>query len=198
MADNQPIISPSEEWRDIPGWEGYYQASNCGRIRSVEREVHHVDGRVRELQSKVLKPRTTPQGRPAVNLCRGGKCKNHTIHSLVMSAFFGSRPEGKIIRHLNDDPWDNRLSNLAYGSHHENMWDCIANGGHHELNKTHCPRGHELAIWNTTRATRKKGYRDCLSCNRARARIQKNPTLDLKAVSDFYYKDLVSRNGDSS
>lgn len=182
--------SPQTEiWRPIPGWEGHYEASNHGRIRSINRAVFHTDGRTRHLTGRVLKERATLQGRPMVNLCRDGKCKNHTTHSLIAATFIGPRPQGAIIRHLNDDPWDNRVENLAYGSHHENVWDCIRNGGHPALNKTHCPRGHELVDWNLTKAHARKGYRDCLACNRARAWMKRHPEeTSLQVVSDRYFE----------
>lgn len=145
----------TEIWRPIPSWEGYYEASNHGRIRSINRTVRHAYG-IRHVTGKILKETSNAQGRPMVNLCRGGKCKNHTIHSLIAATFIGPRPQGAIIRHLNDDPWDNRVENLAYGTPHENTWDCIRNGGHPELNKTHCPRGHALIEWNLTKAHAKK------------------------------------------
>lgn len=186
-----------EVWRPIPGWSGYYEASNYGRIRSTNRTVRHTDGRVRELTGKVLKQRPNPQGRPMVNLCKEGRCKNHTIHSLVAAAFIGPRPQGLVIRHLNDDPWDNRVENLAYGTHKENVLDCISNGGNACLNKTHCPRGHELVEWNLTRASAQKGYRDCLACNRARAWIQcHSGNHDLQDVADRYFeREREARNG---
>ena len=182
--------SPQTEiWRPIPGWEGYYEASTHGRIRGINRAVFHADGRTRHLTGRVRKECANPQGRPMVNLCRDGKCKNHTIHSLIAATFIGPRPQGAIIRHLNDDPWDNRVENLAYGSHHENMWDCISNGGHPELNKTHCPRGHELVDWNLTKANARKGYRDCLACNRARSWMKRHPEeTSLQVVSDRYFE----------
>lgn len=179
----------TEIWRPIPGWEGYYEASNHGRIRSVNRTVRHSYGRTRHLTGRVLKERANPQGRPMVNLCHDGKYKNHTIHSLIAATFIGPRPQGAIIRHLNDDPWDNRVENLAYGTPHENTWDCIRNGGHPELNKTHCPRGHELVEWNLTKVNARKGYRDCLACNRARAWMQRHlDETSLQVVSDRYFE----------
>ena len=177
-----------EEWRPIPGWETHYEASSIGRIRSIPHPVHCGGGRTRITTATVLKPRADVHGRPHVNLCRDGACRNHTPGSLVAAAFHGSRPNGMLVRHLNDDPWDNRPENLAYGTKSENTWDCIANGNHNELAKTHCPRGHELNDQNLTAASARRGYRDCLACNRARAWIAKRGG-DLQTVSDRYYRE---------
>ena len=176
-----------EEWLPIPGWEGAYEGSSLGNIRSVERAVTDKIGRVRTFPSKVLKPRPGVKGQPFVNLCRDGACKNYTPGSLVALTFHGPRPEGEVVRHLNDDPWDNRPENIKYGAQRENVWDCIANGNHSELSKTHCPRRHELHDGNITEAGRRRGFRDCLACNRARAYISKRGG-DLQEVSDAYYQ----------
>lgn len=189
MPRTRTSAKQAEIWKPIPGWDGYYEASNIGRIRGVDRVVAKSDGTWQHLRRKVLKLRPNAQGRPMVNLCRDGICRNHTIHALVAAAFIGPRPPGAIIRHLNDDPWDNRVENLAYGTQHENTWDCIRNGGNSALNRTHCPRGHELVEWNLTRTSALKGYRDCLACNRARAWMKRHPEVNsLQEVSDRYFE----------
>jgi len=183
-------LESPEEWRPIPGWEGMYEASSHGRIRSIDREVPDSCWGTRKVRGKILKLRRSPQNRPLVNLCRNSVCKNVTVHSLVMAAFVGPRPEGQVIRHLNDDPWDNRLENLAYGTQRDNAHDLIRNGRHFDTNKTHCPRGHDLVAPNLVACTARKGYRDCLACSRARAYRQKRGG-DLQLISDSYFEKIM-------
>lgn len=112
-----------ELWKDIIGYEGIYQVSNYGTIRALERMVNHHLGGKRKIKGKTLKPFLNTQGYYQVNLCKNGKRKPYTIHKLVMLAFVGERPADMEIRHLNSKCTDNRLCNLAYGTHSENMID---------------------------------------------------------------------------
>lgn len=78
-----------------------------------------------------LKPQKAKDGRLAVMLFSGTKAsrKRMLVHRLVLLAFFGPCPPGMESRHLNDVPTDNRLANLAWGTHVENCKDRDGNGG---------------------------------------------------------------------
>jgi len=89
-----------------------------------------------------------------------------SVHSLVLEAFVEPRPDGMLGLHRDDVKWHNHVSNLYWGSAADNMRDCIRNGRHGGLNKTHCPRGHEFAGWNLVSAS--LPARICRACNRAR------------------------------
>lgn len=116
----------SEVWRDIPGYEGLYQASTEGRIRSLTRQITQI-GRwgtpfTRTVKGRILRPgRYCPSGHVSVVLGRGSN--GSPVHQLVMLTFVSPAPEGQEVRHLNGDPTDNRLDNLAYGSRTENILD---------------------------------------------------------------------------
>jgi len=97
-----------EKWRPIPGYEGRYEVSNFGRVKSLK-GTH-----------KFLKPGLR-NGYPSVLLCVGGEKKNRTVHSLVCEAFYGPRPEMHEVMHLDGDKANNRLSNLSYGTSSENQ-----------------------------------------------------------------------------
>ena len=79
---------------------------------------------------KLMKLRPHSQGYKLVRLCHQGEWKDYTVHSLVLLTFVGERPEGLCIRHLNSDPSDNSLSNLAYGTLSENQLDRTDFGTH--------------------------------------------------------------------
>lgn len=123
----------SEIWKDIPGYEGRYQASTEGRIRSIDRRVkvtrvNTPEAFPRALTGRILRPiQYDSTGHVAVNLSGGGRRKN-PVHQLVMKTFVGPVPEKHIIRHLNGEALDNRLENLAYGTHRENILDDYRNG----------------------------------------------------------------------
>lgn len=122
-----------EEWRDIPEYEGYYQVSNLGRVKSLERTVERVSkwGTLDRMpiKEKILKPCKVVDGYLSVNLYLNKKHRQRKIHILVASAFIGPRPENCVIRHLDGNPENNRLDNLKYGTQSENIIDCYRYNG---------------------------------------------------------------------
>lgn len=70
---------------------------------------------------------TYANGYRVVGLSKGATFKSFTVHSLIALTFHGERPEGMLIRHLNDNPVDNRLINLEYGTTADNIADYIRN-----------------------------------------------------------------------
>lgn len=185
MADNQPI---TETWLPIPGHEGSYEVSDQGRVRSLDRRVPCDHGATRKVRGLMLKPSVTEGSDYArVNISR----KPRNIHHLVMLAFVGPLPEGMVTRHLNGDPLDNRLVNLRYGTYAENSADMIRHGTSFQRNKTHCVRGHVLAVPNLNTWMLERGYRTCKACTRARAKLQKRPYLDLDSTADEKYAAIM-------
>ena len=107
------------EWRPVPGWEGLYEVSDDGQVRAPGK----MDSRGRWRKPRVLAGSRQSEGYLGVILCRNGKPYNRRVHQLVAEAFLGPRPDGQLVRHLNSDPTDNRLCNLAYGTNSENAQD---------------------------------------------------------------------------
>lgn len=104
-----------EIWKDVPGWEGLYQVSDLGIIRSLDRAVPRGDGFMN------LKGKITAQtlmldgsGRLMVKLCRNNGSKPRYVHTLVALAFLGERPDKHEIHHIDENVRNNRLSNLEY------------------------------------------------------------------------------------
>ncbi|WP_299315526.1 NUMOD4 motif-containing HNH endonuclease [uncultured Halomonas sp.] len=119
-----------EIWRDVPGYEGRYEVSDKGRVRSRDRQVEATTRQGTTYYSRrrgrLLRPgRMNAFGHLSVAI---GKGNSRTVHSLVMEAFIGPRPDGFDIRHLNGDGSDNRLVNLEYGSRSENNRDIARHG----------------------------------------------------------------------
>jgi hypothetical protein len=115
-------VYPNEEWRDIPRSIGY-QASNLGRIRS-----RWVSGKGRRGSYlgdawHVLKPHRMANGKQLVSILVDGVRKTRSVHQLVLEAFVGPRPPDMECRHLDGNPANNRLDNLAWGTHQENIDD---------------------------------------------------------------------------
>lgn len=116
-----------EVWKDIPGYEGYYQASTIGRIRSVDREVVFKNGRIRNFKGQILKIDNSSDSNLRVALSKY-TLRHYTVHRLIMLTFKGERPEGYDICHKNGDYTDNRLENLRYDTKSQNMIDMYRYG----------------------------------------------------------------------
>lgn len=109
----------SEMWKDIKGYEGLYQVSNLGNVRSLE----HLDKNKRNrIVGRVLKPGMKAYGYLQVGLRDGyGKQKNYYVHRLVMEAFVGECPDGCEVNHIDENKANNNISNLEYVTHKTNM-----------------------------------------------------------------------------
>ena len=115
----------NEVWKDIPGFEGLYQASNQGRIRSLDREVRHNYGGTAVKKGKIITPHIT-QPYPGAEL-RWSACLTKDKHTktiswarCIYSAFYGPIPEGMQVNHIDEDPTNNRLENLNLMTPKEN------------------------------------------------------------------------------
>ena len=123
----------NEIWKNIPGWEGLYQASSLGRVRSLERTVSGVDswGRSwsRNYPSKLLTQHKVGIGYKVVCLTVGGRSQNKYVHRLVCAAFYGDCPiDKRDAAHEDGDPANNNPANLRWASSAENQRDKLRHG----------------------------------------------------------------------
>jgi hypothetical protein len=114
-----------EIWKDIPGYENYYQVSNIGRIKGIKRKLFKNTklGFIMPaiLEEKYLSSTLTKQGYHRVCLCVKSMPRKYFVHYLVMMSFVGLRPKGAHVNHKNGITWDNRLENLEYATPDENI-----------------------------------------------------------------------------
>lgn len=109
-------IDPAfEEWRPVAGYNGWYEVSSLGRVRS----------RAKGTTVRILKPGIASHGYPTVSLGRGN---TRTVHSLVAAAFLGPRPVGADICHRNGVRADPRAANLYYATRSDNNRDIVYHG----------------------------------------------------------------------
>ena len=108
-----------EIWRDIEGFEGIYQISSQGRVKSLKR----IDNNNHPIKEKILKPNIDNRegkGCLRVRLCKNGKQKFFQIHRLVYETFVGKIPDDMQCNHINEKKDDNRLENLNLMTPKEN------------------------------------------------------------------------------
>lgn len=124
--NSTPQDKNDEKWLPVPGFSKY-EASNTGRIRSWF--LPTCNGVKRRLAPLIMKQHPDRDGYPSVVLVSDDKRKLEVKTGvLVLLAFVGPRPEGLVMRHLNDVKADNYLCNLAWGTQAENIEDRWKNG----------------------------------------------------------------------
>ena len=110
-----------EIWKPISGYEGFYEVSNLGRIRSLERIVECSDGRKRKIKDRTLKGSSYSGGYSGVTLHKDGCAKFVNIHRIVAEAFVPNPLEKEEVNHKDENPSNNHASNLEWVTHKENI-----------------------------------------------------------------------------
>ena len=102
-------------WKDVPGYEGFYQVSDCGQVKSLSRTVIRKNGLQYYIKEKILKPRISNKGYGYyyVNLHKGDSQKSFFIHRLVMYTF-SHIDETMTVNHIDENKKNNHISNLEY------------------------------------------------------------------------------------
>ena len=109
----------NEIWKPVSGFEGYYEVSSLGRIRSVERYVKQAD-HLRYVKPKIKQITIGRGGYPSVTLCKNRRSRQYRIHRLVAEAFIPNPDNKPFVDHLNTDRTDFRIENLRWVDAGEN------------------------------------------------------------------------------
>lgn len=117
-----------EDWRAVVGWEGRYEVSDKGRVRSVERTAHFSDGRVRVFPSVMRATHVDTFGYEKLTLKRPGCQERVPVHHLVAAAWIGPRPPGWQVCHADGNCTNNGVGNLRYDTAAGNRADSIRHG----------------------------------------------------------------------
>lgn len=114
-------IMQAEIWKDIPGYEGYYQVNNFGVVRSLDKFVREAGGKSRIMRSAILKLFLT-KGYFRCGLTINKTQRIYYVHQLVAMAFLNYKPNGRfiVVDHINNIKTDNRLENLQIVSQRHN------------------------------------------------------------------------------
>lgn len=194
MAAEQSTQTTPETWKPVVGYEGYYEVSDHGNVRSVFRFVRGKSGKPRPVNGRPRMAWTTRGGYLRVGLSANGETRRFMVHRLVLEAFTGPCPVGMEACHGDGNPVNNHLENLRWDTKRENMNDRTRHGNCWESQKSRCPRGHLLESPNLRTGQFKVGKRACLACSRARGYLQYHPDLkgNFQKISDSYYRVLMS------
>jgi hypothetical protein len=109
-----------ETWKAVAGFEGFYEVSDLGRVRSVGRVITTKNGVKRTVHQRILRPGTDKDGYFQVVLCKDGINRVMTVHRLVGIAFVNNPEKKEQINHLDESKQNNKATNLEWATHKEN------------------------------------------------------------------------------
>ena len=163
-----------EEWKPIPGYEGLYDASNMGRIRSHPgRKLYYRNGYTDcELEPRILFPyKSNKRGDLFVKLTKCGKPKTYVLARLIASAWHGMPKDEMTVNHINGNIFDNRAKNLEWCTRAENVKHAYRTGLRKNVVPTTliAPDGTEHKFYCLAEANRFLGK----SRNNIRSRIER-------------------------
>lgn len=166
----------SEVWKPVPGYEGVYEVSDLGRVRSLDR----LDAAGHRRKGRIMRLTARPDGYVQAGLHFGGHRKQLFVHRMVLLAFVGPAPEGMEACHNDGNRTTNALTNLRWDTPSENQRDCVRHGAHNNASKACCPAGHEYGARNTYVDPR--GGRNCRTCRREHNRRTRMGTARLEGA----------------
>lgn len=165
-APDCSTVADLEEWREIPDYEGRYEVSSHGRVKSLPFWANNRWGpMLRSEKIRELSPNS--KGYLWADLSDGnGTVSRVLVHRLVLLAFVGEPPPGKPNGlHRDDDHLNNHVSNLYWGDQSENINDSIRNGTWANTAKQTCQINHLLVAPNLVEWQSDQDHRSCLACS---------------------------------
>lgn len=114
------MINPTENWKPVIGYEGLYEISNKGLIRSIDRVIQR-NGASHRIKGRILSIYTDNLGYQRITLSKEGKLHTMCIHKLVAEAFIPNPENKPCIDHIDTNPSNNCVDNLRWCTHSENM-----------------------------------------------------------------------------
>ena len=173
-----------EIWKDIKGYEGCYQISNFGRVKSIPRIISTGCNSLKSWKGRIMKLTVDSLGYLAVHLSKGGKAKMYKVHRLVASSFLLNSDNKPQINHKNGIKTDNRIKNLEWCTPSENIKHAFDNG--------------LKVITNLDKRYKAKGcYRQKKGKWIAKIKVNKNQiylgTFDIEHEAKNAYKEAVKK-----
>lgn len=120
----------TEQWKPVVGFEGLYEVSDMGRVRSLDRYIRHPKGGLAHIAGCVLtlRPGTSTSTYLRIGLCKNGVKSQHSVHRLVAMAFLPNPENKPQVNHKEKPKTDNRVSNLEWATRPEDDAHKTANG----------------------------------------------------------------------
>lgn len=131
LKEDRAVMILNEEWRTVEGYEGIYEVSSLGRVRSLPRVIIQCNGRSRKFPGKILQfgKNASKFGYLHITLCDGDRAHiTYEVHRLVATAFIGPCPDGYVCNHIDANPGNNIPGNLEWVTQKENIQHAIRLG----------------------------------------------------------------------
>lgn len=190
LAVFEKAHTPKELWLPVIGFEGSYEVSDQGRVRSLGRIIRNGDS-TRRVKGMLLEGSADRGGHLRVHLRSSDARTQVYVHRLVLRSFVGPCPDGMEGCHNDGNPANNSLSNLRWDTQSGNQRDRELHGTNHERNKTHCPRNHPLEAPNLVPWPERQGWRLCLACRRARAHARRTGIPFTQELADQKFAKIA-------
>lgn len=110
-----------ENWKDVPGFEGYYQASTLGNVKTLSRKIIKSNKAIKIIEERLIKPFKDKDGYLEVSLWKGNKGKKFKLHRLIGTLFIPNPENKPTINHKFGDKKDNKVSSLEWATRSENI-----------------------------------------------------------------------------
>lgn len=117
-----------EKWQDFKGYEGYYQVSSFGQVRSVDRVVVGVDGKTYHYKGRILKQAKTSDGYKTVQLFKDNGLKTFKVHRMIALTFIPNPNNKPEVNHIDGNKSNNHISNLEWVTRSENLKHAVKHG----------------------------------------------------------------------
>lgn len=184
-----------EIWVDIKSYEGLYQVSNLGRVRSLERMVRNGGDTVRVVKEKILKPWSDKNGYLHVTLCdKSTNKKKFKIHRLVATMFIPNPNNLPQVNHKDEDKQNNKFDNLEwctnrYNQEYGTKWERQKENSHKKEVVQLSKDNEIIKIWESIREANRNGYnRTCIyECCVGTQKIH-------RGYKWMYYEDYIKLN----
>lgn len=186
------------DWAYVPNSKDWYMVSDRGFVKSAARTILGSDGKERKYkEGSPHRGDKNPDGYRELRMSFNCKRVTISIARTVLEVFGSPCPDGMEVCHNNGIRDDNRLENLRWDTHKNNIRDIYVHGNSWQQNTSHCPAGHEYIEDNCVPSTKKAGSRGCLACNRANRNIKDNPEwVPLwQEISDMQFERIRAGDG---
>ncbi|AXH43888.1 HNH endonuclease [Mycobacterium phage Buckeye] len=161
----------SENWRPVTEFEGYYEVSNQGRVRSVPRVTVRSNGVPLTVRGRIIVQRPgNKHGHLKVSLQRDGIWSTRWVHRLVALEWCERAPGQDYVLHGPEGATVNKATNLRWGTAAENSADRKAFGAPYPPPREMCEAGHAMTPDNIYRPPKRPNDRHCKACQRDRVR----------------------------